>query len=199
MGNIKAVETVYKGYRFRSRLEARWAIFFDTLGLKWEYEVDGYDLGKLGWYLPDFRVYGLLDSPIWFEIKPIRPTNIELAKLGALGDIVQQKYAFLVGTPYAHPNSYGGFEYSDYAILFNDMSEGLDGITYDGYAIFVQCRRCENIGFEDAHFHCDTGYPYTTYGLSGICCSENCGYAASTKLVNAYNKAMSARFEHGEC
>lgn len=36
MSNFKAVETVYKGYRFRSRLEARWAIFFDSLGIKWE-------------------------------------------------------------------------------------------------------------------------------------------------------------------
>ncbi len=35
---IKAIETVYKGYRFRSRLEARWAVFFDSLGIIWEYE-----------------------------------------------------------------------------------------------------------------------------------------------------------------
>ena len=28
---IKAIETVYNGYRFRSRLEARWAVFFDAL------------------------------------------------------------------------------------------------------------------------------------------------------------------------
>ena len=33
MNNFKAVETVYKVYRFRSRLEARWAIFFDSLGI----------------------------------------------------------------------------------------------------------------------------------------------------------------------
>lgn len=42
--NIKAIETSYKGYRFRSRLEARWAVFFDELGIKWEYEKEGYDL-----------------------------------------------------------------------------------------------------------------------------------------------------------
>lgn len=28
---VKAIDTVYKGYRFRSRLEARWAVFFDAL------------------------------------------------------------------------------------------------------------------------------------------------------------------------
>ena len=32
---IKAIETSYKGYLFRSRLEARWAVFFDALGLVW--------------------------------------------------------------------------------------------------------------------------------------------------------------------
>ena len=36
--NIKPIETIYKGYRFRSRLEARWAVFFDALGIEYEYE-----------------------------------------------------------------------------------------------------------------------------------------------------------------
>lgn len=53
---IKPIETKYKGYRFRSRLEARWAVFFDALGLTWDYEREGYDLGAAGWYLPDFCV-----------------------------------------------------------------------------------------------------------------------------------------------
>lgn len=52
--NIKAIQTRYKGYRFRSRLEARWAVFFDALRLKWDYEAEGYVLGKSGLYLPDF-------------------------------------------------------------------------------------------------------------------------------------------------
>ena len=33
---FKAIETKYKGFRFRSRLEARWAVFFDALGIEWE-------------------------------------------------------------------------------------------------------------------------------------------------------------------
>lgn len=64
---IKAIETCYKGYRFRSRLEARWAVFFDALDIKWEYETEGYDLGPLGWYLPDFF---LPDISWWCEVKP---------------------------------------------------------------------------------------------------------------------------------
>ena len=34
--NIKAKETYYDGYRFRSRLEARWAVFFNNIGLEYE-------------------------------------------------------------------------------------------------------------------------------------------------------------------
>ena len=32
MSSIQVIETAYKGYRFRSRLEARWAVFFDAIG-----------------------------------------------------------------------------------------------------------------------------------------------------------------------
>ena len=61
MNQIKAIETTYKGYRFRSRLEARWAVFFDTLGIPWKYENEGYEKEvdtvdgiKNLRYLPDF-------------------------------------------------------------------------------------------------------------------------------------------------
>lgn len=42
--NIKAKETYYDGYRFRSRLEARWAVFFNNIGLEYEYEMEGFDM-----------------------------------------------------------------------------------------------------------------------------------------------------------
>lgn len=54
--DIKPIETIYKGYRFRSRLEARWAVFFDALGVEWEYEPEGFNLPSGRKYLPDFRV-----------------------------------------------------------------------------------------------------------------------------------------------
>lgn len=53
---IKAIETPYNGYRFRSRLEARWAVFFDALGVKYEYEPEGFLLPSGKRYLPDFKV-----------------------------------------------------------------------------------------------------------------------------------------------
>ena len=56
---IKAIETEYHGCKFRSRLEARWAVFFDTVGVKWEYEPEGFDLGDGIRYLPDFLLHGV--------------------------------------------------------------------------------------------------------------------------------------------
>jgi hypothetical protein len=72
---MKAIETEYKGYLFRSRLEARWAVFFDSLGLSWEYEPEGFDFEDGTRYLPDFRVRypGRFAEEIhfeWFEVKP---------------------------------------------------------------------------------------------------------------------------------
>ena len=96
-GTIKAIETRYKGYRFRSRLEARWAVFFDTLGIAWEYEKEGYDLGDAGWYLPDFW---LPEWNMWVEIKGQTPDKTEEGKLFAL---IQRnndgRAAFFVGMP----------------------------------------------------------------------------------------------------
>lgn len=78
---IKAIETKYKGYNFRSRLEARWAVFFDTAHIPYEYEPEGFDLEKAGKYLPDFYL-PTIDS--WFEVKPTTPTKAEIDKAKAL-------------------------------------------------------------------------------------------------------------------
>ena len=48
---IKSYPTMYQNIRFRSRLEARWAVFLDIIEWYWEYEP--YDL--YGW-VPDFYV-----------------------------------------------------------------------------------------------------------------------------------------------
>ncbi len=80
---IKAIETRYKGYRFRSRTEARWAVFFDSLGLKWNYELEGYKL-KCGYYLPDFYI----DSySVFAEIKGIEFSFEERHKCWELSTI----------------------------------------------------------------------------------------------------------------
>jgi hypothetical protein len=67
---LKPIETSYKGHRFRSRLEARWAVFFDALGFRWEYEVEGYELPNGARYLPDFKLITPQGNYRWVEIKP---------------------------------------------------------------------------------------------------------------------------------
>jgi hypothetical protein len=75
---MKPIETVYKGYRFRSRLEARWAVFFETLGLTWDYEREGFTLEDGTRYLPDFY---LTDWDLWVEIKGQAPSdNLNVAR-----------------------------------------------------------------------------------------------------------------------
>lgn len=82
----KAIETRYAGHRFRSRLEARWAVFFDTLGVAWQYEPEGFELPS-GRYLPDFL---LPDLDVWFEVKgdghlPARDANVAVDLCAATG------------------------------------------------------------------------------------------------------------------
>lgn len=73
---IKAIETHYAGCRFRSRLEARWAIFFDTLGIEWQYEPEGFELPS-GRYLPDFFLPNIGTCGQWGEVKGRTPTEHE--------------------------------------------------------------------------------------------------------------------------
>lgn len=68
---LKPIETVYKGYKFRSRLEARWAVFFDAIGLKWQYEIEGFKLSNDEYYLPDFKITTINKQIWWIEIKPL--------------------------------------------------------------------------------------------------------------------------------
>lgn len=62
---IASIPTVYNGVQFRSRLEARWAAFFDIVGWKWSYE----PLDFSGW-IPDFVIHGDKER-ILVEVKPI--------------------------------------------------------------------------------------------------------------------------------
>lgn len=82
---IKAIPTRYAGCHFRSRLEARWAVFLDTLGVEWEYEAQGYETNG-GRYLPDFwipdwrlfvEVKGAFSHPDFVKVTSAVPQLIE--------------------------------------------------------------------------------------------------------------------------
>jgi hypothetical protein len=105
---IKPIETYYKGFRFRSRLEARWAVFFDALGVRWEYEREGYALEKVHWkgfqgyetetvnYLPDFYLPNVGDG-CWVEIKGQGITKEERARIELLAYHTQKYVNVFIG------------------------------------------------------------------------------------------------------
>jgi hypothetical protein len=65
---VQNLETTYRGQKFRSRLEARFAIFFDALNCEWQYEPEGFQLPS-GNYLPDFYL-PKVEGGTWIEVKP---------------------------------------------------------------------------------------------------------------------------------
>jgi hypothetical protein len=82
---MKAIETRYGGCHFRSRIEARWAVFFDVLGIPLEYEPQGFELPaddyftEPAYYLPDFFLpnWGPGRQGMWWEVKGAPPTKDE--------------------------------------------------------------------------------------------------------------------------
>ena len=60
----RGIPTRYKGRQYRSRLEARWACFFDLLGWHHEYEPCDFE----GW-IPDFVLCEA--EPVFVEVKPV--------------------------------------------------------------------------------------------------------------------------------
>lgn len=94
---MKPISTSYKGYCFRSRLEARWAIFFEELGAEWVYEQEGFDLSGI-WYLPDFWI---ADWDTWIEIKPSGPSADDCIKCLSLALHSQKTVLLIYGEPWA--------------------------------------------------------------------------------------------------
>jgi hypothetical protein len=126
---IKAIDTLYNGYKFRSRLEARWAVFFDHLSVKYEYEKEGYDLDG-EWYLPDFWIP---DWKCWIEIKPnilhlplgnrtkkenyVEPKK-ELNLCRKLSDNTNRVVLLIGGSPYIkNLSDVGGYYSFEYEII----------------------------------------------------------------------------------
>jgi hypothetical protein len=214
---IKAIETRYKGYRFRSRLEARWAVFLDTLGIAWEYEKEGYDLGEAGWYLPDFW---LPEMKIWAEVKAEIPVTskgwnnfqgeakIIADKCGALAWHTQSNVLLvdnrLMGFLDAM-NNYPAQEMYPYLIFYpHPQSEG-SGWYADHCQEFCDCLSCAKIGIcyegDRSRINCEcVPGPTDEWDLEyeNECRRVKGGTGSSRWIDAAYAAARSARFEHGE-
>lgn len=170
---LKAIETQYKGCLFRSRLEARWAVFFDAMELDWVYEHEGYELGKYGRYLPDFY---FPSSDLYIEIKPPRPSQRELLKPIALAKFFQKRVIVLAGSI---PNE------GRYIPTEIDGENGIL-ITWDK---LLECRKCNGIWLSSKD-DCSCS------ALVCDCSDDRCRYPfEGERLLFSYMTASSARFE----
>lgn len=120
MSDIRALPSYWRGNVFRSRTEARWAVFWTTMDVRWEYEPEGYALADDTWHLPDFW---LPDIGCYAEVKPdTGPTEEERAKAHALVMETGHPLLFLSGAPWPQR----------YQILHRETSGGETRVvTYD--------------------------------------------------------------------
>lgn len=190
---IKAIETRYAGCRFRSRLEARWAVFFDALEVAWEYEPEGFELPS-GRYLPDFLLHGLggdawnQDRPgdCWFEVKP------DVVKLEDGADRVWCELAEGTGRPLivAH-----GMPRPDGDLIYGSANGNgwmeLYGPYWDNFRAFCFCSGCGQLGIT---------FEARTDRICIPCPRKSPSWPRwpdHPRIIAAYAKARSARFEHG--
>lgn len=90
--------SVYKGYHCRSRLEARWLCFLDTLGMQFIYEPEGFEFEDGTRYLPDLY---FPETRTWGEVKPFFPDDWspEIQKIRQLVIESQRPALLLDGQP----------------------------------------------------------------------------------------------------
>lgn len=197
----RAIQTTYAGCRFRSRQEARWAVFFNSLGLRWEYEPQGFVVGgrrAAGTrrperpYLPDFY---LPDLGLWLEVKPAMADVVDLAAVEVWEDFAGEvatewetgKAAMLIG-PIPDPSS------------VDRLGPPRAERWYDAGIIIVG----------DWHYAwcaCPTGRHFDIqYEARGGLIECGCPRVSDGRLrsgnhpliLDAYTAARGARFEHGE-
>jgi len=106
----KGIPSFYGGVYYRSRLEARWAVFFDHLEYDFEFEPTVFKLKKKYTYIPDFHVkYDkritvqpdlALVKDYWVEVKPTQPTSREEWKVEELSKgLHDTPVYFFIGQP----------------------------------------------------------------------------------------------------
>lgn len=216
MTNLTPIETKYNGYRFRSRLEARWAIFFDALGIRYEYEKEGFNLNGLGPYLPDFYLPDI-HGGMWAEIKPIGDDGLANKKMNKLVALTYKDGTVLYGEPMRGYLSAIGEEYwNDWARWFapsidfkpNSEFPDDDGVGWDCPYIFCICPWCGKIGFEfdgrgarvcgyKAHYENEEDALNAIKHLGHWRADDKCYTGDHQRILDACIAARSARFDKG--
>ena len=174
---IKSIDTFYSGYRFRSRLEARWAVFLDNLKIKWEYESEGFELSDGRRYLPDFYILNF-SGGFYMEVKP---SDFDFASIEAqiIKDFIIQKNTNLlmaIGPPDC--SVYKMFEPAQDPI--NDSIIVVDGL-YEWKVYF-----CDEYLVDEHRFFLEPGD------------ESFASKEYNPRVYQAVTASRSARFEYGE-
>ena len=185
MSGIKSIRTEYNGYCFRSRLEARWAVFFDYLRVPYWYEPAVILLDK-GPYLPDFFL-PTIRGGCWIEIKGETPSWAAESKVDALSALTgQDAFIFHGDIPHLKTLRDGSVEFlhdegSAYAAACNDIDHR-----------WCICPKCGRLGIE-------------YYGRGARVCGNECcpgedkSYSDNhPRLLAAYDAARAAQFTPAE-
>jgi hypothetical protein len=189
---VKAIETVYKGYRFRSRLEARWAVFFDALGVNWLYEHEGYELLS-GRYLPDFF---LPESKLWVEVKPLEPSPLEQVRAEDLLTFTGQSVFISNGLP----DSYGTLHTRQYNDEYQVWEERFKHVVLSAKLFtskqkpYQLCAVVHDPDFQRSGICRDYSYEDALVAVS----RETLRAREGTHNYRALMAARAARFEFGE-
>lgn len=141
-GKVKSIKTIYKNIYFRSRLEARYAVLFDLLGIKWIYEQKGYQFSDGTKYLPDFY---FPDDHSFFEAKGIMNEK-DMDKIthlindcGSKVIIGYQSFHFQVGEAQSYS---GGIETEDWSFLA--LCESCGKYSFHG-SLLTTCPTCNSV------------------------------------------------------
>ena len=182
---MKVIETEYGGYLFRSRLEARWAVYLDKLRVEWEYEIEGYEFENGLKYLPDFY---LPTYDVFLEIKGGKPNRLDLKKAELLSTL--KPVIIFSGLP-------GKQSGMCYLFDSNDSSAGEDwrevdfyhGITTDSLYLCVQdfCK----------HRKYMTPDTYSSVKIVNLTADIMVDMTMAWFGPGAIDAAKRARFEHG--
>lgn len=149
MPTRSGIPTTYRTQRFRSRLEARWAAFFDLVGWRWTYE----PFDTNGW-IPDFLIAGAL--PFLVEVGPVA-TEAEYREKAAKPLVHVDRPTFVVGVgPILH-GAVSGLPWSYAGLLVNELGDGRAWL-----AEWARCPKCSAIGILDDAELLPCGHGFTS-------------------------------------
>lgn len=195
-----AIETEYAGHRFRSRLEARWAVFFDKLGVKWLYEPQGYELGNGERYLPDFWLPDMYNS-CWVEVKG-SPSEADMIKLHAATAADGLPLSYEVGArpvDALEPQQLGALaETIPRILLLGDLPRVRSGVPFRQWMTVLTAA---GPALQQAFWWVQldlVGRCHSWRTLDDFTGSEAPNVAYDEAVEDAVGAARKARFEHGE-